>query len=531
MLKLLVVDDNNRDRRVAREMLIWQDLNIQLIGEAANGQLALEQIEHLGVPDIIITDVSMPYMDGITLSQKIQREYPRVHVLFMSYYEEFEYARNAISVHADAYIVKPLREKEVRAAVEKALEAIHDERSRLCERKNLQKRLEQAMPVLREDFMRSLMLEGEMNAEEIREQLEYFRLKPPQRCCVMVIRKHYKGLTDIGERYIRSMETDERIRETTRNEAFWVMRISDMQSVAVIDMARTEDAMALAVNLVDEIREVASVVPRVGVSEEGSLDQLHALYLQALSTAESDYFSQKIPVMCYRDVAASEHCPAETPEPSRLMEQLEGLILSGSEEEIYNLLDPYLEGSQDGAYLRYFAVMVVNALQFLLQRQNIEYRDILGESAQVWKKLENFNTILSIRNWLFNLIAMAQQYVRGKSSKRDRQIAEEILRKIEISYADPISVEDAAEGVYLGAKQANNIFKKETGKSIFDFIIETRIRKSKELLADPKLRIGEIAMRVGYVNQSYFCQLFRKSTGLSPREWRDHFGKQEEGAK
>ena len=115
MLKLLVVDDNNRDRRVAREMSIWQDLNIQVVGEAANGQLALEQIEHLGVPDIVITDVSMPYMDGITLSKRLRQEYPRVHVLFMSYYEEFEYARNAISVHADAYIVKPLREKEVRA--------------------------------------------------------------------------------------------------------------------------------------------------------------------------------------------------------------------------------------------------------------------------------------------------------------------------------------------------------------------------------------------------------------------------------
>ena len=69
----------------------------------------------------------------------------------------------------------------------------------------------------------------------------------------------------------------------------------------------------------------------------------------------------------------------------------------------------------------------------------------MGESAQIWKKLENFNTILSIRNWLFNLIAMAQQYVRGKASHRDRQIADEILKKIEISYADPISVEDVAE--------------------------------------------------------------------------------------
>ena len=127
MLKLLVVDDNNRDRRVAREMSIWQDLNIQVIGEAANGHLALEQIEHLGVPDIVLTDVSMPYMDGMTLSKKLQQEYPRVHVLFMSYYEEFEYARNAISVHADAYIVKPLREKEVRAAVEKALDVIYRE--------------------------------------------------------------------------------------------------------------------------------------------------------------------------------------------------------------------------------------------------------------------------------------------------------------------------------------------------------------------------------------------------------------------
>ena len=70
MLKLLVVDDNNRDRRVAREMSIWQDLNIQVIGEAANGHLALEQIEHLGVPDIVLTDVSMPYMDGMTLSKE-----------------------------------------------------------------------------------------------------------------------------------------------------------------------------------------------------------------------------------------------------------------------------------------------------------------------------------------------------------------------------------------------------------------------------------------------------------------------------
>lgn len=112
MLKLLVVDDNNRDRRVAREMSIWQDLNIQVIGEAANGHLALEQIEHLGVPDIVLTDVSMPYMDGMTLSKKLQQEYPRVHVLFMSYYEEFEYARNAISVHADAYIVNRCGKKK-----------------------------------------------------------------------------------------------------------------------------------------------------------------------------------------------------------------------------------------------------------------------------------------------------------------------------------------------------------------------------------------------------------------------------------
>lgn len=188
MLKLLVVDDNNRDRRVAREMSIWQDLNIQVIGEAANGHLALEQIEHLRVPDIVLTDVSMPYMDGMTLSKKLQQEYPRVHVLFMSYYEEFEYARNAISVHADAYIVKPLREKEVRAAVEKALDVIYRERNRQSEQKDLQKRLEQAMPVLREDFMRSLLLEGEFSKEEIREQLNYFGLRAPERCCVDVVR-------------------------------------------------------------------------------------------------------------------------------------------------------------------------------------------------------------------------------------------------------------------------------------------------------------------------------------------------------
>ena len=204
----------------------------------------------------MLTDVSMPYMDGMTLSKKLQQEYPRVHVLFMSYYEEFEYARNAISVHADAYIVKPLREKEVRAAVEKALDVIYRERNRQSEQKDLQKRLEQAMPVLREDFMRSLLLEGEFSKEEIREQLDYFGLRAPERCCVIVIRKRYKGLMDMKERYLRSLEADEQIREVTRDAAFWAMRISDLQSIVVIDSSRTEVAMVLAVNLAVKIHPI-----------------------------------------------------------------------------------------------------------------------------------------------------------------------------------------------------------------------------------------------------------------------------------
>jgi DNA-binding NarL/FixJ family response regulator len=171
----MIVDDNNRDRRIVREMLDWGALDIEITAEAANGQEALDRIAE-SLPDILITDVSMPVLSGVDLAERIHNMGLRTHVIFMSFYENFEAARSAVDMRVYGYILKPIRRHDLMRALEKVLSIRIDEERRKREHRQLTARIEESIPILRESFLRDLIYGKYKNENEISQRFSFLKI-------------------------------------------------------------------------------------------------------------------------------------------------------------------------------------------------------------------------------------------------------------------------------------------------------------------------------------------------------------------
>ncbi len=165
--------------------------------------------------------------------------------------------------------------------------------------------------------------------------------------------------------------------------------------------------------------------------------------------------------------------------------------------------------------------LIVNIVRLILVEKNESFENIFGEEYILWNKLNNFETIKNIRQWMYNILKTINEYLVSKHQSLHVQIVENIKEIIRNRYHEQLTIGEVAESLYFSALHANNIFKKETGKTIFDYLVEYRIEKAKELLKDPDIRIYLVAEKVGYNNKSHFCLTFKKYTGMTPAEYKN----------
>ncbi|MDR1438843.1 MAG: response regulator, partial [Clostridiales bacterium] len=174
--KLMVVDDNNRDRRVVRELIPFGELGIEAAGEATDGLEALE-LAGSAMPDIVLSDIRMPVMDGIEMARELSARRSGVKIVFMSSYDEFAFAKSAIDLSICGYILKPVSQAEIAATLRKVVALCEDERRRASEAEALAAQLEQSLPLLREEFFKEILpAGGSLSEAEMRSRMSFLRV-------------------------------------------------------------------------------------------------------------------------------------------------------------------------------------------------------------------------------------------------------------------------------------------------------------------------------------------------------------------
>ncbi len=169
LYRIMLVDDEEEVRKAMIRKMDWEKLGFTVVGDAENGEDALEKLEHLE-PDVVMTDIRMPYMDGLTLTAKIREKYPSIKILIFSGYDDFEYAQKAIKLNVTEYILKPVNGEELAKILNRVRENLDEEIEQRRDISQLRERYRRSLPIIRELFLNKLV-QGNVAEEEVRPKL------------------------------------------------------------------------------------------------------------------------------------------------------------------------------------------------------------------------------------------------------------------------------------------------------------------------------------------------------------------------
>lgn len=537
MYKMFIVDDNQRDRRGIQTVLNWDEIGICIAGSYSNGKAALEQFNKIK-PDVVLTDISMPVMNGIEMARKMKDINPDIKIIFMSCYNEFDFARSAVELGIEDYVLKPIIQEELEKAIRKTTHKYQTEQNMKTEKEEMLKQINQSLPLFRDQFLRELFFGYYTNIDEIESRSRFLgiRFHEKQTYCVVtfILNENVQKFSNIktDERYFIGYSIQKSINEyNLKPWPFYSYQVSETEFSVVFMIEyhegsrKDDDLFDAIIAMKEEIEEKLDISLVIGISKRsGEILDIPVLFQQSLKAIQIRLFSDKNDIILYKDIEVLENSKFEEQiDLHQLCRDIRQVIEYGEEDEIPELINKYIRKEltvYSEGYVKNIAFSIVNTLQIMLIESDQSFQNIFGNDISVWEKLRNFESIKDIHQWLYNLIKAVIEHMCGKRMSQYEKIVKDVKGIIEKRYNESITVNEIAESIYLSPYHTNSIFKQVTGKTIFDYLTEYRMEKAKELLKNPYSRIYLVADSVGYKNKSHFCLTFKKYAGITPSEYK-----------
>jgi len=536
MLKLLIVDDQKKDLEGISSILDWSRLGIERVGTAGDGQeglrLALET-----EPDIIITDVIMPIMDGLAFMENAQRCLPRTRFIITSCHDDFNYVRKALSMNAVGYVLKPIVASDLQEVVEKTIDLCEKEKRKSLDDEYLERRLRENMPALREELLRNIAYGAYAEEETIWENLAFLGLEIARGTVfsiLYVVVDDYESLAgklSTRDRHLLLVAIKALLQEnlSLRNRGYVIP--DDESHIAVLTTDNRQGTaplqykclVDLASNLSAELKRNLDVSVTIAASSPvESLLEIERCFSQAKKAVRFKFQLGKGQVFIAEDGLQSEiHAEFRS---DQMMNDLKILLFSSDPTGVDAYVDSLIctnGGRISEAYTQFVCISILNFSQLVLLDLNESLDRVLGKENRLFEEIHDMETAYEIKKCMKAALLQIQKFITGRTNLRNRHVVNKIEELVRERYASDLSIGDIAHEIFLSPSYASFIFKKETGVSFTEYLTKYRVEKSKEALKKPEFKIFEVAEMVGYNNKSYFCALFKERTGMTPKEYRD----------
>lgn len=528
MIKLLIIDDEQATRKGLVKHVDWLNLGIDQVEEARDG---LEGLEVAGSyqPDIIISDIYMPGMNGIELANHIKELLPSCKVVFLSGYSDKEYLKAAISLNAVSYLEKPINLDEVRDAVRKAVTLHLDEEGKKLAEKKMHTALSESLPLIKQNLITGL-INRKTSYNELVGNLSLIDIsfEPKDAYAVMIIKITMPQEQSTDEAQEANNEALRLVEECLRETKHICALEDSYHMVVILSSPRTFQREWLQA-CINEIKMAVKGrgVPclelffAVGLTVSG-MDQIwHSYHTARLAL-------QKLFYLGYGSIVFYEKKSEEPMCMEGISACMEELLQKQDSEKLISFIENLckeISKHQETAIDEVKNIFV--NLTFLLfreaEKRGVDFNDSkIGKEKYIWSQISGFQTLEELKQYLLGNMAILFDRIEGLQSTS--RAVYKALDYIKRNYTScNISNQILADYVYLTPSYLSALFKKETGKTISDFIIEIRVEKSKELLKKPRVKLFEIAREVGYSDANYYAKVFKQHVGLTPSEYREKY--------
>ena len=534
-LRIFLVEDEFVVREGIKK-IDWEAHGYEFCGEAPDGEMAIPMIRK-EKPDVVITDIKMPFMDGLELTRQVKRELPYTEIVILSGYEEFGYAKEAVSLGVSQYLTKPISATELLKELDELRESIDKKR---IEREIAQRYLNDIAEDTRknrQDFFNEL-IEGSSSVSKLMERAEEIGIDlAASAYCILLVTSSVDGNDESypePERRIYDRLHEWAVSSTDR----FLMFDRNMDGQAVLFKGEDEETLEQIIDKAcDEFKEIISgndirYYAGVGCTVR-RLSELYKSYEAASAAFAHRFFDSENRIVKY-----SDDLSALSRDVTGGADEVEFSAMEVSKPDREGLLH-YLK-TGDISELEYFVDEFLNkagrsALESLLFRQYVsmdmyftvvEFIKGLGQDKSAVTAPDGAMSVAqspeTVRDYLKKLITEAIDLRNSISHSRYQDVVDSVIRYIEEHFADEeLSLNVLAEYVRFSPNHLSMIFSQHMGETFSRYLIDYRIGKAKEALKCTSKKSSEIAVEVGYRDPHYFSYMFKKVTGMTPTQYRE----------
>jgi len=507
MRKIFLVDDEIIVREGIRQCIDWTHEGFEYCGDASDGEMALPLIEQ-HCPDIVITDIKMPFMDGLELSRILKEKMPDVKIIILSGHDEFEYAREALKIQINEYCLKPLSAIDLLEVLHKVSAKIDQEET---ERKLLSDLKNQAMQTVtftREKFLIALCEGRYSTAKAIKKALDLDIALVANVYYTLVLQYATKEMSAVEE--LLNQYPHIRFNKSS-NEIVFIMK----------GESRT-DLEWQASSVRDRLVEITKLYPDYSLNfSMGKVqDRIQGI---PLSFAEAE--QEKSYNLIYK-YSLELNGDDEKNESHRFdRKDLTSFLKLGNKDGIVDFCLSYSAYLKDSKihtpfYFYYFLMDFTTTIKLYIKEVDKDYLTILDTMKSLEltvKEINHYRLVVDYMETMLTIIFEAREHSISKYSRTIEKTKEFIIRN---HHDSQLSLQTLAKQVNVSASYLSHMFSQETGQTLIEFLTMIRIERAKELLKTTDDKTYEIAYKVGFSDSHYFCHLFKKWTGMTTKKFK-----------
>ena len=538
MLRVFLAEDETIIRETLRDTMPWAQCGYTFVGEAGDGEMALPLIQQ-AKPDVLITDIRMPFMDGLALSKLVLQEFPQMKVIILSGYDDFEYAQTAIGLGVERYLLKPITKSTLMTVLQEVREKIQGERAQQNYLAQFRQEAQDYEQYARRRFLERIVA-GQLSVQEIYEQAEKLDLDLRAQVYDLALvsavpeSSNTETYSEQGAR-IR----DEMVSYFLKHPEYILFRWN-LTSYAVLLLGRQENMEAIVSRCVNKVRQLyqtfgpeLSWYAAVGTPTRrlsalpGCFEEVSRLWAYRHILPEQHILSAET-VKTFTGTG-SDHDLSGLDMSKISPAMLTGVLQNASAQEIPSFVDEYIhsleEALESGPFCQYLMLSArFTATQFVEglgveQREYLSGRSCLGMVGQQI-------SVDDLKRYLSDILLQAIKLRDRVTGSQYSGQLKQAVRYIDEHYqSEDISLNRVAKEVNLSPNYLSAVFSQEMGTTFVEYLTARRMEKARELLRHSDLRSGEIAAAVGYKDSHYFSFLFKKTQGCTPRDYRGGKGK------
>ncbi len=541
MLKIMIIDDEFYFREALKVSLPWEELGFEICGEAKNGKDALEKVAGLN-PDIMIVDINMPIMDGLEFIQSVKDKRIESKFIILTGHSEFNYAKQAVQLGVNNYILKPVNEEELKNSLFEIKEIIIKERSIKFEFEGLKQQVRDSRPLLKDKFLNELLRGALIPKEnETLKKMEYLDINTKSKYFLVINIE---------------LDCDENTNWDNEEKQLWKYAVSNISSeilsekfiidvcydiddriYIIVGMDGAQDKGDFLALLESRLELVRAAICKhldftitIGVgSEKTELFDIPISYKESIIALNNKLTLGKNRIILYSLVAESgiQGIAFYGEYRSKLLMN----IRTADEEEGNKLISQvFMRIRGENVHHQILFVVCIEMVAACMEamvEMGLHIKDMVaGSSFNIIQEIQSKKSIDEMESWIKAIFKHTLEIIkRNKISKASRLI-EEVKKYISLNYqSSELNIDEIARNLFVNYAHLCFIFKRDTGVTINEYLTEFRIRKAKEFFDSGNTLILDVANKVGYADASYFGKCFKKHYGLAPSKFIENIRK------